>query len=334
MKQPNLISKVQSSLNKLLITALATTSFASMAAEQKQVAYLSISSANTWLTVSSAEIKKVAKANDIKVVEFDGQFDPAKQTAQMQDVIASGKYDGIILVSMSGAGALPDIRSALEEGIEVVVLNQVVGNDLTTADPQEKGIAASVLAPPYQSGLRQGELVIRACENINPCEVVFIYGLKGTPLDDALRSGVDKAIADHPHIKIVAEGEGKYMGPDGGIKVTQDILQINDHFDVMLGPDQAIQGAAIVLSDEDMIDKVKLIGLGGSEPAIKGIKNGTWFGGVYGAPAVEGRVAMEAMVEVLSEGNHRGGVDPMSQVPDGGLVTKENVHKFDAQWKG
>ena len=152
--------------------------------------------------------------------------------------------------------------------------------------------------------------------------------------DDAIRQGFDDTIASHPNIKVVAEGEGQYLGPDGGIKATQDILQITDSFDVMVGADQSIQGAAIVLADEGMAGKVKLIGLGGSEPAIEGVADGSWFGGVYGAPADEGRIAMEAMVQALADGTHVGGVDPLTEVPDDGLITASNVEKFTAQWKG
>ena len=48
-------------------------------AQDKQVAYLSASSANTWLGASVVEMQKVADANGIKMVEFDAQFDPARQ---------------------------------------------------------------------------------------------------------------------------------------------------------------------------------------------------------------------------------------------------------------
>lgn len=313
---------------------LASTSVAFAGSDGYEVAYLSASSANTWLGASVKEMDKVAAANNIKITEFDAQFNPALQTTQFQDAIASGRYDGIILVSINGPGAIPDVEQAIKEGIQVVVLNQVVGTDLTTSDPQVEGVAASVMAAPYRSGTRFGDLTIQACEGLDPCEVVFIYGIKGIPLDDAIRQGFDDAIASYPSIKVVAEGEGKYLGPDGGIKATQDILQINDTFDVMVGADQSMQGAAIVLADEGMTGKVKLIGLGGSQAALAGIKDGSWFGGVYGAPADEGRMAMEAMVDALKTGNHQGGIDPLVSAPDGGLITAGNVDKFKAQWGG
>ncbi len=281
-----------------------------------------------------AEMQKIADANGIKITEFDAQFDPGLQTSQFQDAIASGKYDGIVLVSINGPGAIPDVELAISEGIEVVILNQVVGTDLKTSDPQVEGVAASVMAAPYRSGVRFGELTIQACEGINPCEVVFIYGIKGIPLDDAIRLGFDDTIAGHASIAVVAEGEGKYLGPDGGIAATQDMLQINDSFHVMVGADQSMQGAAIVLADEGMTGQVKLIGLGGSEAALAGIADGSWFGGVFGAPADEGKFAMEAMLDALANKNHQGGIDPLASAPGGGLITAENVGEFTAQWGG
>jgi len=303
-------------------------------AEDVEVAYLSASSANTWLAASKAEMDKVAAANGIKITEFDAQFDPAKQTAQAQDVIASGKYKGVIFVALTGAGAIPDVQAMLDAGMQVVSLNQVIGEDLTTSDPQVEGMAASVMAAPYRSGVRMGALTVKACEGIDPCAVAYIYGIKGIPLDVALKQGFDDAIKDHANISVVAEGEGKYLGPDGGITATQDILATGQTINVMVGSDQSMQGSAIALSDQGVAPgTVKLIGLGGSSPALAGIKDGSWFGTVFGAPGDEGRIAMQAMVDALA-GTMTGGVDPLTQIPDEGLVTKDNVDKFTAQWDG
>ncbi|MBC8194513.1 MAG: sugar ABC transporter substrate-binding protein [Acidimicrobiia bacterium] len=304
------------------------------APESYEVAYLSASSANTWLLASREEMDAVAAGANVTITEFDAQFNPELQTTQIQDAIASGQYDGLVVVALIGPGLAPDIEAALDAGLEVVVLNQVVGTDLTTADPQVDGLAASVMAPPQRSGERMGALAVQACEGIDPCRVVFIYGIRGIPLDDALKSGFDSAIADHAHISVVAEGEGMYLGPQGGMNAIQDIMQATPEFDVVVGADQSIQGIEIVLEEEGMLDSVKLIGLGGSAAAIEGISSGTWFGGVYGAPGDEGRYAMEAMIAALRDGTVTGGIDPAQSLPDEGLVTADNVSQFEAQWEG
>ena len=303
-------------------------------AEPFQVAYLSASSANTWLLSSRNEMEAVAAANNVEVTEFDAQFDPGLQTTQFQDVIASGAYDGVILVSINGIASAPDIAAAIDAGMEVVILNQVVGEDFSTSEPQVPGVSANVMAAPFVNGKRLGELTVLACADRDPCEVVYIYGIKGLPIDDAARAGLDEVIADQPSISIVAEGEGQYLGPEGGINATQDILQVAPDFDVLVGADQSVQGAEIVLAEEGKLDHVRLVGWGGSTPALDGIAAGRWFGGVFGAPGDEGRIAMEAMVSALTGGPDFGGVDPLAALPDDGLVTAENVDQFTAQWDG
>lgn len=303
-------------------------------AEPLQIAYLSASTANTWLAASKKAMDEVAARENATITEFDGQFKPEEQTKQLQDVIASQKYDGIVITSISGEGVIPDLRDAMDQGIEVAVLNQVVGPALDTAEPQIEGVTVSVLAPPLRSGERLGELTLKACEGVDPCRVAYLYGIKGIPIDNALRQGFDAKIAENPAIKVVAEGEGKYLGPDEGAKATQTILAATPDFDVLVGSDQAVQGAQQALEDAGKLERVKLIGLGGSEAAIAAIGAGKWFGGVFGAPFDEGRIALEALIEKLRDGEDRGGVDPLTELPDEGLVTKENVDKFEPQWAG
>jgi len=300
----------------------------------RQVAYLSASSANTFLLASVGEMQRLADENNIELVEFDAQFNADLQTTQLQDVVASGQYDGIILVALNGPGLVPDVEAALAAGHQVVLFNQIVGDDLSTNEPQVDGIAASVLAPPVVTGERAGRLTIQACAGLDPCRVVYIFGIRGIPLDVALRQGFDSVVADQPNIEIVAEGEGQYLGPEGGINAIQDIMQAQPDFDVVVGADQPLQGIELVLTDEGKLDDVALIGLGGSSPAVEGIRDGRWFATVFYAPASEGRLAMEAMIAALEDGTHTGGVDPNGGFVDEGMVTAANVDQFTAEWDG
>jgi len=301
-------------------------------ADGSQVAYLSASSANTWLAASLGEMEKVAADEGITIVEFDAQFDPATQQQQFQDAVASGEYDGIVLVSLAGSGSIPDVEAALAEDIEVVVLNQVVGDDLTTVEPQVDGIAAAVFEPPQVRGERIGQLTVEACADLDPCNVVYFYGIRGIPLDEAVRAGWDSVVAGSA-VTIVAEGEGQYLGPDVGQAAMQDILVSTSDIDVVIGADQSMQGVELALTEAGGIDDVHIIGFGGSSYAVDAVKDGRWWGGLYGAPGTEGRLAMEAMVEALN-GTDTGGVDPAQSVPNGGLMTPDNIGDFTAEWDG
>ena len=300
----------------------------------RQVAYLSASSANTFLLASVGEMRRLADENNIELVEFDAQFLADLQTKQLQDVVASGQYDGIILVALNGPGLVPDVEAALDSGLEVVLFNQIVGDDLSTNEPQVDGIAASVLAPPIVTGQRAGRLTVQACAGLDPCRVVYIFGIRGFPLDEALRQGFDSVVVDQAHIEVVAEGEGQYLGPEGGINAIQDIMQAQPDFDVIVGADQPLQGVELVLTDEGKLDNVALIGLGGSSPALDGVRDGRWFATVFYAPASEGRLAMEAMIAALNDGTYTGGIDPNGGFVDEGMVTAANVDQFDPEWDG
>jgi ribose transport system substrate-binding protein len=297
-----------------------------------EIAYLSASSANTWLNTSKAAMDEIAAANGIVLTEYDAQFNPDLQTTQLQDVISSNKYQGMIVAALNGVGLLPDLQAAAANGMKIVGLNQIIGPALDTADPQDPAILASVLAPPLRSGQRLGELTLKACEGKDPCNVVYFYGIKGIPLDNALKQGFDEVTAANPAIKVVNEGEGQYLGPDVAMTAMQDIITATPEFDVVVGSDQAIQG--IVLALQDAGKQAAVIGLGGSTPALAGVADGSWFGDVMGAPATEGRLAMEAMVAALKDGTAMGGIDPLTTLPDEGLVTKDNVSKFTAEWDG
>jgi len=300
--------------------------------EPVQIAYLSASSANTWLAASREAMEKVAADAGIEIVEFDAGFDPAQQQQQFQDAVSSGQYAGIVLVSLTGSGSIPDVEAALDAGLEVVVLNQVVGDDLTTVEPQVDGIAAAVFEPPQIRGERIGELTIEACADLDPCNVVYFYGIRGVPLDEAVRAGWD-SVVDGSAVTVVSEAEGQYLGPDVGLAAMQDILVATSDIDVVVGADQSMQGVELALDEADGFDDVLIIGFGGSSYAIDAVTDGRWWGGLYGAPATEGELAMQAMIDALA-GTDTGGVDPAQSVPNGGLITPDNVGDFTPQWDG
>ncbi len=300
--------------------------------EPVQIAYLSASSANTWLQSSLAAMKPIAAANNIELVEFDAQFDAAAQQQQFQDVITSGQYSGVLLVSLAGAGSQPDIEEALDAGLKVVTLNQVIGEDLTTTNSPVDGVSALVFEPPLTRGERIGEITLAACEGIDPCNVVYFYGIRGIPLDEAVREGWDATVAGSS-VVVVAEGEGQYAGPDVGLSAMQDILVSVSDIDVVVGADQSMQGAELALDEAGLLADTKIVGFGGSSYAVEAVIAGRWWGGLFGAPATEGELAMQAMVDALA-GNDIGGIDPSDSVPNRGLMLPDNIGDFTAQWDG
>ena len=64
------------------------------------------------------------------------------QTKQLQDAVASGKFDAIITQPLYGAGMVEDVKKAIDAGIAIGNIDQILGADNTTAESQIPGMMA------------------------------------------------------------------------------------------------------------------------------------------------------------------------------------------------
>lgn len=316
-------------------TAATSTTAPSAPAKTLELAYISFAVANSYDAPMLAAAQASAAAGNAKLTVFDGNLDPGTQTKQLQDAIASGKYDGIVLQPIYGAGLVADAKAAIAAGIPIGNIDQILGTDNTTAAIQIEGQLANVVFVPSELGRKIGELVVAACADTNPCNVGYIYSVKAAALDATLKEAFDKATSVNPAIKIVAEGESFYTTPLG-LKHSQDMLQAHPDINVITGADQAITGAVQAVKDAGLQAQVKLVGYGGGAIAFQGIASGERFGTVMQAPGTEGRLGVQLFIEAIRSGIAAPGVDVLANLPDGGVVTQANVQTFLglAEWPG
>jgi ribose transport system substrate-binding protein len=315
-------------------TAAATTA-PSVAAKTLELAYISFAVANSYDAPMLAAAQASAAAGNAKLTVMDGNLTPATQTKLLQDAVASGKYDGIVLQPVYGAGLVTDAQAAIAAGIAIGNIDQILGADNTTAASQVPGQLANVVFVPSELGRKIGELVVKACADANPCNVGYIYSVKAAALDATLKQAFDKATSVNPAIKIVAEGESFYTTALG-LSVSQNMLQAHPDLTVITGADQAITGAAQAVKDANLAGKVKLVGYGGGAIAFQGIASGERYGTVMQAPGTEGRLGVQQLIDAIRTGTPAPGVDVLANLPDGGVVTQANVQTFLglAEWPG
>lgn len=309
----------------------------SAAAKTLEIAYLSFAVANSYDAPMLASAQAAAAAGNAKLTVFDANLDPAAQAKQLQDATASGKFDGIITQPLFGAGLVAGVKEAIAAGIGVGNIDQILGEDQTTAESQVDGLLANVAFVPSTLGRKIGELVVRACEEkaANPCNVGYIYSVKAAALDTTLKTAFDAATAGNPEIKIVAEGESFYTTALG-LKASQDMLAANPDLTLIVGADQAITGAVQAVAGAGLAGTVTLVGYGGGAIALQGIASGERYGTVMQMPATEGRLGTEQLIAAIRSGVPSPGMDPLDALPEGGVVTKANVATFLplAEWPG
>jgi ribose transport system substrate-binding protein len=298
-----------------------------------QIAYLSFAVQNSYdapmLAAAEQEAKKVGAV--LKV--FDANNSPTTQYSQLQDVITAHQYQGIIVQPIFGTGLMGLVRQAIRDHIQVANLDQELGPNLSTDEPQVKGLAANVVFVPTEIGMKLGNLVDKACAKHDPCNVGYLYDIKASALDEAIHRGFLSTTRNDKNVKIVTVGQS-YFTPADGLKAAQNMLQAVPDLNLIVGSDQGIEGAQQAVAAAGKTGKVILVGYGASAAALRGVRSGAWYGDVAQAPASEGRLAVEDLVKAIRTGQLSGGVDPVRQLPDGGVITRQNVGLFHAEWPG
>jgi ribose transport system substrate-binding protein len=299
-------------------------------AKPVRVAYLSFAVANSYDAPMLAAAKAVAKAQGAKVTVLDAANDTKKQLSELQTAVSSKQYDAVIVQPIFGPQLIPTIKQAIKSGLKVVNIDQILGTNPGTAAPPVAGLSGNVVFVQTQIGRKQGGLVVKACAalNANPCKVGYLYSVKVSSLDTAIRKGFDAATAGHG-IQVVAEGE-TFFNPANALKASQTMLQAHPDLNVIVGADQGATGAQQALNGQ----KVTLVGYGGGGVGLKAVASGAWFGTVMQRPATEGKLGMQCAIKAVRAGKGCGGIDVLASLPNGGVVTKANASKFKAEWPG
>ncbi|RZS57304.1 monosaccharide ABC transporter substrate-binding protein (CUT2 family) [Microcella putealis] len=303
--------------------------------ETLQVAFISFAVANTYDEPMLAEIERVAAENNIEITVFDGNLDPNLQVTLVQDVIASGQYDGLITQPVFGPALVDITRQAIDAGLTVVNVDQILGDDFTTGATQVEGLAANVVFVPSEIGTKFGEQAVEACasQDLDPCNVAFLHDVKASAIGVALYDAFNAVVEGTP-VQIVAEGETFY-NPAAAQTAVADILTANADIDLIATSDQGLQGAVQAIEAAGRgLDEFLMIGYGGSAWGKERVSEGVVYSNVVQAPATEGRLAMEAMVDALRNGNNQGDIDPFADFPNNGVMTRDTADQFTGEWVG
>ena len=237
------------------------------------IAYLSFAVENSYDAPMLAAAEAVASDNNATLKVFDANNSPQTQYSQLQDVITSGQYNGIILQPIFGTGLISLVQQAIAKGIKVVNMDQVLGPNYATDAPQVAGLAANVMFVPTEIGTKLGNMVVQACQskNLNPCNVGYLYDIKASALDVAISGAFNKAIAADPAVKVVAQGQS-FFSPTVGLTAVQNMLTANANLNLIVGSDQGIEGGVQAVAAKHLTGKVILVGYGASAAALAGVE--------------------------------------------------------------
>lgn len=211
--------------------------------------------------IESAEAE-VARHPGVELVVLDGNCDVAKQSNDVDDLLARG-VDAIILSPVESAGLAPAADRAVAAGVPLVVLDRDVPADKTVFIGQSNVEMAKDTAE-------------RMIEDLGgEGKIVEITGLSGSSAAVDRTKGLQQALEDAPGIEVIAVGDGEWVR-EPAVGVMEDWLTKFDDIDAVFShAEESSWGAQQAISNAGRCED----GIGhythdGSSPGFEAVKAG------------------------------------------------------------
>ena len=303
-----------------------------------RVAFFAASSQNGFNAAVWEGVNAAAQERGIEAVLFDGEFNAEVQLAQVQDAVATGDFDGFVILANDTVGIGSAISEAYAEGIPTVTTLFPIGPDLTTLEPQVEGIVGTVASPPAEGAMLEANEVVTFCADKDPCNVIILIGQLQFPFDNVRFEAFNEVLDQHENIEVVAFGEGNY-DRDQSLTVMQDLLQSNpDVHAILSNADQHLSGAEIAIVEAGLpLEELFLIGAGATQDAVDAVREGRWDATYANFPRTMGEAALGILAAELAGEEHETIVDMDVFAPIGPILTTELLQEnpdFEAEWLG
>jgi ribose transport system substrate-binding protein len=332
--------KALATVGVLLVVTVASaltlggTAAGSNKAKTINVAVFLASAANTYWEAELQGAKVVAaKYPNVHLTVFDAKFTTNTQVNQLRDALVSGKYQAWFIGPNDGGPLAPTIKQAISKGVKVGCALVPCGPNIRDVNVQIPGQVIFSGLGFYPNGQLLGQGVVKACENINPCEVLWLPGLPTLPLEVARQAGMYSVIKSHSNIHVVATAAGGYLAAPA-LTATENVLKAHPNLNVVVSSgDQMIAGAYKAEQLAGKAGKVANIGNGCTVEAKQLILQGDEsYCSVY-MPETEAEIVVQALINAVN-GKGKSGqyVNSIANSPIGGLGTKANISKFTPQF--
>lgn len=219
--------------------------------------------------------------------------DVAGQTELIENIIANGTYDGVVMVAMSMEGINVSVKACQDAGLPVVMMDNNADQDALEADGYKK--VPFVGTDNYSASVATGEWIK---ENYpKGTKLAKVNGEEGNDNGNKRKSGIDDGLDGW--CDIVAE-QSTDWSVDKGYIATQNILMANPDVEVIWCACDAIGiGAVRALEEAGVLDKVDVIGFDGTVDGLKLVEKGDEVANTAQAPVVVGEKSIDTLIQVI-----------------------------------
>ncbi|MDT7948685.1 MAG: ribose ABC transporter substrate-binding protein RbsB [Thermoflexus sp.] len=280
------------------------------AAQPKEIVLgLSLSTLNNPFFVTLKEgAERAAAQYGVKLIVVDAQDDPAKEAANIEDLIQK-KVSALLINPTDTKAVVPSIQKANQAGIPVFTVDRAA----------EGGEIVSHIASDNVAGGRMAAEFL--CKALNgKGKVVELEGIPGTSAARDRGKGFNDYLKEKcPGLEVVARQPADFNRAKG-LQVFENILQAQPQIDGVFAHNDEMVLGAIQAAEAAGRTGIIFVGFDAIDDAVKAVKEGKLAATVAQQPAEMGRLAVEMAVKYLRGEK----VEKFIPVPLS-LVTKDTV---------
>jgi ribose transport system substrate-binding protein len=242
----------------------------------KVIAYVQDDPNETEQAIASG-LKAGAQDSGLKFVLASSNSDPQTEVQDMQQELITG-VGALVVGPVDPAAQVPVIQQAINKGVDVDTLVFGPGTDQVNAAQYAVGQALADAAAQYIETKLGGKANVVLLDQANVPTIV--------PRFNAIRA----VLRTLPGVHIVADVTPSTQDSQGGYQTMNTILQKDPDVNVVLGSDEAVQGAlAAMQAAHKASDRDFLGGLDGESSSLQDIlEGGPYKATVALAPAIFG----------------------------------------------
>jgi ribose transport system substrate-binding protein len=229
--------------------------------EKPKIAVVISTLNNPWFVVLAESAAENAKKLGYEAKIFDSQNNPATESDNFENLIASG-YDAILFNPTDADGSVANILKAKAANIPVFCMDREVNSD--------DAATSQILSDNYSGCVEIGIEFVKSLHQKG--KYVEIIGLVGDNNTWARSGGFHSVVDKFPNLKMVAQQSGDF-DRNKAMEVLETIMQANPDIEaVFCGNDAMALGAFQALQAAGKVDKVKIFGFDGASEVVEKIK--------------------------------------------------------------
>jgi ABC-type sugar transport system substrate-binding protein len=237
--------------------------FADAAKDKIVIGFNAMNTSMTWMKFAHDAMIKEAKNLGVKLIVLDAENDVAKQTANMEDLVALGVH-GIITDPIDVKSLNPAIDKANEQGVAVATFDRAaIGAKY----------AFYVGCDDVEGGRRIANFV---AEKLNGHgKVILITGTPGSSPARDRTKGFMEQVEKHPGLEIAFNQTGEFWR-EKGMQVMEDAITAVPDFNAVVCQNDDMMMGAIQAMKSAGIDKKKVVvtGYDGVPDGLRAVRDG------------------------------------------------------------